>query len=60
MPLALRNATSLKAIVPGGAVTGPVTLTNPTGATTSTAVFKVAPKIAVFTPVKRWLEARRS
>ena len=49
-PLAGGTATSLKAVVPAGAVTGPVTLTNPTGTATSTVNFRVAPKIGSFTP----------
>jgi hypothetical protein len=50
IPLPGGTATSLKAIVPVGATTGPVTLTNPTGTTTSTVNFRVAPKIDLLTP----------
>ncbi len=50
VPLPGGTATSLKAIIPAGAVTGPVTLTNAIGATTSTVSYKLLPKIASFTP----------
>jgi len=49
-PLVPPTATSLKVMVPPGAVTGPVTLTNGVGTTTSTAIFKLLPKITGFTP----------
>jgi hypothetical protein len=44
------TSTSLKVVVPAGALTGPVSVTNPIGATTSTATFKVLPKITGFAP----------
>ena len=46
------TATSLKGMVPAGAVTGPVTVTNAIGTATSAAIFKVLPKITSFT--RRW------
>jgi IPT/TIG domain-containing protein len=46
----LVTATSLHAVVPVGAVTGPVSITNPIGTGTSTVSFKVLPKITGFTP----------
>ena len=45
LPIGIPTATSLKVMVPPGAVTGPVTLANPIGTTTSTVNFRVAPKI---------------
>ena len=50
VPIGIPTATSLKVTVPDGAVTGPVTVTNGIGATTSTAIFKLLPKITGFTP----------
>ena len=50
VPIGLPTATSLKVTVPEGAVTGPVTVTNGTGATASAAIFKLLPKITGFTP----------
>ena len=44
------TATSLKAVVPVEAVTGPVSITNAIGTTTSAASFKVLPKITGSTP----------
>jgi hypothetical protein len=44
------TATSLHAVVPAGALTGPVSITNGIGTGTSTAIFKVLPKITGFTP----------
>jgi hypothetical protein len=44
-PLAGGTASSLKAVVPAGAVTGPVGVANPVGTTTSSATFKLLPKI---------------
>jgi hypothetical protein len=44
------TSTSLKAVVPIDAVTGPVAITNAVGTTTSTAIFKVLPRITSFTP----------
>jgi hypothetical protein len=49
-PLPGGTASSLKAVVPAGAITGPVTLTNPVGTSASTVAFRVAPKITGFTP----------
>ena len=45
------SATQLKLTVPAGAQTGPISLTNLAGQTTSVASFKVTPKLASFTPV---------
>ena len=42
--------TSLRIVVPPGAVTGPVVITNPLGSTTSTVSFKLLPKITGFNP----------
>ncbi len=39
------SATQLKATVPAGATTGPISVTSPTGSTATTAAFKVTPKI---------------
>jgi len=44
------TATSLHAVVPAGALTGPVTVTNPIGSAPSAASFKVLPKITGFAP----------
>jgi hypothetical protein len=44
------TATSLHAVVPNGALTGPVSITNGVGTGVSAAVFKVAPKITGFAP----------
>jgi hypothetical protein len=45
------TATSLKVVVPEGALTGPVSVTNPTGTAPSAASFKVLPKITDVTPL---------
>lgn len=42
--------TSLKVVVPTNALTGVVSVTNPVGTGTSTAIFKVAPRITGFSP----------
>jgi hypothetical protein len=44
------TATTLHVVVPDNALTGPVTVTNPTGSAPSAASFKVLPKITGFTP----------
>jgi hypothetical protein len=44
------TATSLKAVVPSGALTGPVSITNAIGTGTSKVIFKVLPKITGFAP----------
>ncbi|MET0487614.1 MAG: S8 family serine peptidase, partial [Candidatus Rokuibacteriota bacterium] len=44
------TATTLMAVVPAGAVTGPVSITNSVGTAASATPFKVAPKITGFTP----------
>jgi hypothetical protein len=44
------SATSIKVIAPGGAVTGKISVTNAAGTATSTATFKVLPKITSFAP----------
>jgi hypothetical protein len=44
------SATSIRTVVPGGAVTGPLSVTNPAGSTSSTVFFKVAPRITGFSP----------
>jgi len=44
------TATSLRAVVPAGALTGPVSITNGIGTGVSAAVFKMLPKITGFTP----------
>jgi hypothetical protein len=44
------TATSLQAVVPAGALTGPVSITNGIGTAASAASFKVLPKITGFTP----------
>ena len=44
------TATSLRAVVPAGALTGPVSVTNAVGTAPSAASFKVSPKITSFTP----------
>jgi hypothetical protein len=49
-PIGTPTATSLKVTVPEGAETGPVTVTDPVGTTTSAAVFKLPPKITGFDP----------
>ncbi len=49
-PIGTQTATSLQVMVPPGAVTGPVSLTNPTGTAASAGSFRVAPKITDFTP----------
>src|SRR5258705_8953791 len=49
-PATLVSATSVKAAVPDGAVTGPLSVTTAAGAGTSAAVFKVTPKITGFSP----------
>jgi hypothetical protein len=41
---------SLKVVVPAGALTGPVSVTNPAGTGSTTARFTVRPKISGFTP----------
>jgi hypothetical protein len=43
-------AASLHAVVPAGALTGNVSVMNPAGTGTTTAVFKVLPKITGFAP----------
>src|SRR4029077_12078466 len=45
------TATSLKVVVPEGALTGPVSVTNPIGTAPSAASFKVLPKITDVTPL---------
>jgi hypothetical protein len=45
------TATSLKVVVPEGALTGPVSVTNPIGTAPSAASFKVQPKITDVTPL---------
>jgi hypothetical protein len=45
------TATSLRAVVPAGALTGPVSITNGIGTAASTAIFKVLPRITGFAPV---------
>jgi hypothetical protein len=42
--------TSLRAVVPPGALTGPVSITNGIGTASSAVSFKVAPRITSFTP----------
>jgi hypothetical protein len=49
-PTVVTGATSLKVVVPEGALTGPVRVTNPTGTAPSAASFKVLPKITGFAP----------
>ena len=49
-PTVVTGATSLKVVVPEGALTGPVSVTNPTGTAPSAASFKVLPKITGFAP----------
>jgi len=49
IPLAV-TATSVRVMVPAGALTGVVSVTNPLGTGTSAAIFKVLPKITSFTP----------
>jgi hypothetical protein len=49
-PITVVSATSIKVNVPMGATTGKVTATNRAGTATSTALFKVLPKINGFTP----------
>ena len=49
-PATLVTATSLKVTVPDGARTGTVAVTNPAGPGTSTAVFRVPPRITGFSP----------
>jgi hypothetical protein len=44
------TATSLQVVVPPGALTGPVSITNAIGTAASVASFKVPPAIAAFTP----------
>ena len=44
------TATSLKAVVPDGAATGPVTITNADGAGSSATDFKVLPRVDSFDP----------
>jgi hypothetical protein len=44
------TATSLKVVVPEDALTGPISVTNPTGTAPSAASFKVLPKITGFAP----------
>jgi len=48
-PTAL-SPTSLRSVVPVGAVTGPLTVTNPAGNASSVAIFHVAPRITGFSP----------
>ena len=50
VPIGIPTATLLKVQVPDGAATGPVTVTNAIGSTTSAAIFKLLPKITSFTP----------
>jgi hypothetical protein len=49
-PIGTPTATSLKVTVPDGAETGPVTVTDPVGTTTSAVIFKLPPKITGFDP----------
>jgi hypothetical protein len=49
-PITVINANSIKANVPVGATTGKLSVTNRAGTVTSTAIFKVLPKILGFTP----------
>ena len=49
-PTVVTGATSLKVVVPEGALTGPVSVTNPIGTAPSAASFKVLPKITGFGP----------
>jgi hypothetical protein len=44
------SPTSIRTVVPSDAVTGPLTVTNPAGSTSSTTLFKVAPRITGFSP----------
>jgi hypothetical protein len=44
------TATSLKVVVPDGATTGPLNVTNPAGNGNTTTVFKLLPKITGFAP----------
>ena len=44
------SATSIRSVVPSGATTGPVGVTNPAGNTASTAVFRVTPRVTAFSP----------
>ena len=46
------TATSLKALVPAGAQTGPISVTNSAGTGASTTSFKLLPRIAGFTPAE--------
>jgi hypothetical protein len=50
VPTVVTGATSLKVVVPEGALTGPVSVTNPIGTAPSAASFKVLPKITGFAP----------
>jgi hypothetical protein len=45
------TTTSIKVIVPAGATTGKISLTNQAGTGISTNIFKVSPKIVMFAPV---------
>ncbi len=48
--ITVTSATQLKAVVPPGAITGPIVVTTPLGAGTSTTSFDVLPTIASFNP----------
>ena len=49
-PPTILSPTSIRSVVPGGATTGPIGVTNPAGNTSSTAVFHVAPRVTGFSP----------
>src|SRR4029450_11274621 len=52
VPTVVTGAASLKVVVPEGALTGPVSVTNPIGTAPSAASFKVRPKITDVTPLR--------
>jgi hypothetical protein len=54
---AVVTATSVQAVVPGGAITGPISVANANGTATTPTAFKVLPKITGFTPPTAELES---